>query len=81
MALEPITQVRPLPGVREPLASLMQAGVPWAIATSGRFASARPTLELPGVPPAALLIPRDQVPHAKPDPDLFLAAADRPRCR
>src|ERR1700752_5287502 len=41
-------QVRPLPGARELLAYLTQAGVPWAIATSGRLESARPTLEALG---------------------------------
>src|SRR5205085_3817175 len=30
-----------------------------------------------GVGPGAAVITRDQVPHAKPDPDLFLAAAQR----
>src|ERR1700730_11562247 len=30
-------QVRPLPGARELLAYLSQAGVPWAISTSGRI--------------------------------------------
>ncbi|HEV8336070.1 MAG TPA: hypothetical protein VGR67_06640, partial [Candidatus Polarisedimenticolia bacterium] len=33
-------QVRPLPGARELLAYLTRAGVPWAIATSGRMESA-----------------------------------------
>jgi HAD superfamily hydrolase (TIGR01509 family) len=70
-------QVRPLPGARELLAHLSQAGVPWAIATSGRIASARPTLETLGVPPGVPVVTRDQVAHAKPDPDLFLAAAER----
>jgi HAD superfamily hydrolase (TIGR01509 family) len=72
-----VTQVRPLPGARELLASLSHAGVPWAIATSGRLESARPTLEILGVSPEVPVITRDQVPHAKPDPDLFLAAAER----
>src|SRR4051794_13941162 len=70
-------QVRPLPGARELLAYLSQAGVPWAIATSGRIESARPTLEALGVPPGVPVVTRDQVGHAKPDPDLFLAAAER----
>src|SRR5947199_5621451 len=43
-------QVRPLPGARELLAYLSQASVPWAIATSGRIESARPTLAALGVP-------------------------------
>lgn len=70
-------QVRPLPGARELLAYLTQAGVPWAIATSGRLESARPTLEALGVGAGVPVVTRDQVAHAKPDPDLFLAAAER----
>jgi HAD superfamily hydrolase (TIGR01509 family) len=70
-------QIRPLPGARELLAYLSGAGVPWAIATSGRIESARPTLEALGVPGGVPIVTRDQVEHAKPDPDLFLAAAER----
>src|SRR5690606_10034258 len=69
-------QVRPLPGARELLAYLTRAGVPWAIATSGRLESARPTLEALQVPEGVPVITRDKVTHAKPDPDLFLAAAE-----
>ena len=69
--------VRLLPGARELLAHLTEAGVPWAIATSGLIEAARPTLELLGVPPEVPVVTRDQVAHAKPDPDLFLAAAER----
>jgi HAD superfamily hydrolase (TIGR01549 family) len=69
--------VRPLPGARELLAYLTKARVPWAIATSGRLQSARPMLDTLGVPPSVPVITRDQVEHAKPDPDLFLAAAER----
>jgi HAD superfamily hydrolase (TIGR01509 family) len=70
-------QVRPLPGARELLEELTRAGVPWAIATSGWLESARPALDLLGVGPDAPIVTRDQVLHAKPDPDLFLAAAAR----
>ena len=70
-------QVRPLNGARELLDTLTRLGVPWAIATSGRLASARRTLDALGVPPSVPVVTRDQVPHAKPDPDLFLAAAER----
>jgi HAD superfamily hydrolase (TIGR01509 family) len=69
--------VRPLPGARELLAYLTRARLPWAIATSSRIESARPTLEALGVPENVPVVTRDQVAHAKPDPDLFLAAADR----
>ena len=70
-------QVRPLPGAVDLLAHLSAIGVPWAVATSGRMKSARPGLDPLSIPPAVPVITRDQVTHAKPDPDLFLAAADR----
>ena len=70
-------QVRPLPGARELLAYLSKAGLPWAIATSGRLESARPTLDALGVGSGVPVITRDQVAHAKPDPDVFLTAAER----
>src|SRR6266478_8158545 len=72
-----ISQVRPLPGARELLARLSQAAVPWAIATSGRNESARPALATLDLPAGVPVITRDQVQHAKPDPDLFLEAARR----
>jgi HAD superfamily hydrolase (TIGR01509 family) len=72
-----VPQVRPLPGARDLLGFLTEAGVPWAIATSGLIESARPALDILGVGPEVTVITRDQVAHAKPDPDLFLAAADR----
>jgi HAD superfamily hydrolase (TIGR01509 family) len=70
-------QVRLLPGARELLTYLTQQQVPWAIATSGRFESARPALEMLGVASDAVVVTRDQVSHAKPDPDLFVTAAER----
>jgi HAD superfamily hydrolase (TIGR01509 family) len=70
-------QVRPLPGARDLLSTLTSYGVPWAIATSGRAEVARPVLETLGVDPAVPVVTRDQVSYAKPDPDLFLAAAER----
>src|ERR1700761_8653359 len=67
--------VSALPGARELLAALTDAGVQWAIATSGYAATARPALELLGLPQDTPMVTRDLVRHAKPDPDLFLAAA------
>jgi HAD superfamily hydrolase (TIGR01509 family) len=69
--------IRPLPGARELLAALTRQNITWAIATSGLAMSARPALDLLGLPADTPLITRDQVRHAKPDPDLFLAAAAR----
>jgi len=71
------SQVRPLPGARELLAYLAQQRVPHAIATSGKIESAGATLKMLGVAPEVPVVTRDQVLHAKPDPDLFLAAAER----
>lgn len=69
-------EVRPLPGACELLACLTDAGVPWAIATSGRMETARAPLESLGVDFVRdVIITRDQVRYAKPNPDLFLAAA------
>ena len=52
--------------------------VPWAIATSGHMESARHGLAMLGVLDGpAPIITRDLVRHAKPDPDLFLAAAEK----
>jgi HAD superfamily hydrolase (TIGR01549 family) len=73
--------IRPLPGARELLAYLSDAKVPWAIATSGRMETARPVLETLGVDfDRVPIVTRDQVKYAKPDPDLFLAAAQRLGC-
>lgn len=70
-------QVRALPGARELLAFLSDAGVPWAIATSGRMETAHSAFAALGLKSNAVVITRDQVSRAKPDPDLFLAAAKR----
>ena len=69
-------QVRPLPGARELLERLAELEVPHAIATSGRLETARPALDLLGVGANVPIITRDRVTRAKPDPDLFLAAAE-----
>ena len=70
--------IRPLPGARELVARLTASSIPWAIATSGRMETAGPVLEMLGVDPARVpVVTRDLVRYAKPDPDLFLAAADK----
>jgi HAD superfamily hydrolase (TIGR01509 family) len=73
--LEQLGSVRPLPGAQELLGALTAVGLPWAIATSSRQETGRPALDLLGLPPHTPMVTRDQVRHAKPDPDLFLAAA------
>jgi len=72
-----ITQeVRPFAGSRALLTHLTKTGTPWAIATSGHIRSARHGLEMLGILDGpAPIVTRDLVRFAKPDPDLFLAAA------
>ena len=54
--------IRPLPGARELLAWLTNAGLPWAIATSGRMETAAVNLAALGVDPAVTpVVTRDQV--------------------
>jgi HAD superfamily hydrolase (TIGR01549 family) len=72
-----VAQVRPLPGATDLLATLTRAGVRWAIATSGRGEFARQTLRVLNISADIPIVTRDQVEHAKPNPDLFLAAAER----
>ena len=68
--------VRPLPGASELLETLSELRVPWAIATSGAERYARLGVALLGLPDDTPLVTRDQDRYAKPDPDLFLTAAE-----
>ena len=73
-----LANVRPLPGATALLTALTNAQIPWAIATSGRLETAAPVLEKLGVDLSRTpVITRDQVKFAKPEPDLFIAAAAR----
>jgi HAD superfamily hydrolase (TIGR01509 family) len=76
--LELARHVRPLPGASELLAWLTDAGIAWAIATSASRETAYVTLAALGIDANRTpVVTRDQVRYAKPDPDLFLAAAER----
>jgi HAD superfamily hydrolase (TIGR01549 family) len=72
-----LEQIRPLPGARDLLTTLTSMRVPWAIATSGAEKTAGPTLAMLGIPDGTPIVTRDQVAYAKPNPDLFIAAAER----
>jgi HAD superfamily hydrolase (TIGR01509 family) len=73
-----VGDVRPLPGARELLTYLTEVGIPWAIATSGWMETAKTAVATLGVDFEAVpVVTRDQVKYGKPDPDLFLAAAER----
>lgn len=71
-------EVVPLPGAAELLHTLSEVELPWAIATSGRIQTASANLQSLGVnQESAVVVTRDQVDYAKPDPDLFVEAARR----
>lgn len=67
--------VVPLPGAVRLLRRLHGEGVPFAIATSGSASTAGPALDLLDLPAGTVVVTRDLVERAKPDPHLFLAAA------
>lgn len=69
--------LRVLPGAQELLDRLAASRIPHAIATSGRLRSAQHALKLLQLHPGTPVVTRDQVRRAKPDPDLFLAAAEQ----
>jgi len=71
-------KIRPLPGAQALLGALSETEVLWAVATSGRMEVAAPNLAALGVDPSkSVVVTRDDVKYAKPDPDLFIAAAER----
>lgn len=73
-----VHNVRPLPGAQALLTWLSDNDIPWAIATSGRMETAAINLAALAVDPERVpVVTRDQVRRAKPDPDLFVAAAER----
>jgi HAD superfamily hydrolase (TIGR01549 family) len=69
--------VRPLPGAVALLRHLSSIGIPLAIGTSGTRRTAGHALGLLDLRPDVPVVTRDEVPYAKPDPHLFLAAASR----
>ena len=69
--------LRLLHGTQELLDHLATHQVPYAIATSGRMEIAEHTLKLLKLDAHVPVVTRDQVRHAKPDPDVFLTAAER----
>jgi HAD superfamily hydrolase (TIGR01549 family) len=75
--LSRLDQVRALPGAQELLDHLTTAGIPWAVATSGRTTSAGAARRYLDIPDSVPVVTRDDVQHAKPDPDLFTEAASR----
>jgi len=68
---------RALPGARELLRALRDAGVKYGIATSGRRPEIDRSLECLGVGLETIVVDRHEVERAKPAPDLFLRCQQR----
>src|SRR5579871_2012230 len=70
-----LSSVRPLPGSVALLKALSRRKVSWAIATGGGTHAVRKLIRHLPVPAATPVITADHVEQAKPDPDVFLIAA------
>lgn len=71
-------QLAPMPGLVELLAALEQASIPKAIATSSRRSFTQRILGKFGFEPRfEFLITGDDVTHGKPDPEIYLKAAQQ----
>jgi HAD superfamily hydrolase (TIGR01509 family) len=68
---------RALPGVRAAADALADLGIRWAIATSSRPEQVAASVGVLALPHAPEVIDASGVVHAKPAPDLLLAAAER----
>jgi beta-phosphoglucomutase family hydrolase len=70
-------ELRTIDGVEEFLGALEAAGLPMAVATSASFARARDTLALLGILPRfSALVTGNDVANGKPDPEVFVRAAE-----
>src|ERR1700741_1631991 len=74
---ELLPERRPLPEAIELLAELRSIGASFGIATSGRRPEIDASLEALGLGPETVVVELGNVERAKPEPDLFLACAER----
>jgi HAD superfamily hydrolase (TIGR01509 family) len=74
---EILPERQPLPGAIDLLRDLREEGIPYGIATSGRRPEINASLEALGVGVETVVVERGDVSRAKPEPDLFLTAAER----
>jgi HAD superfamily hydrolase (TIGR01509 family) len=68
---------RPLPGAIKLLEHLRSAGITHGVATSGRRPEIDESLNVLGIGPETVVVERNDVLRAKPEPDLFLACQER----
>lgn len=66
-----------LPGALALLNTLNEAGIPWAIVTSGSIPVAHARHRAAGLPMPEVFVTAEQVKHGKPAPDAYLLGAGR----
>ena len=74
---EALEWVRPMPGARDLLMALSEAGVPWVIASSGKAEEVEAHIEKLDLPEIPEYVCSAGVEQAKPNPEIFLAAAEK----
>lgn len=74
---EKLSMIHALPGARELLRFLSQEKIRWAIATGGDQVTVMKMIRPLRIPSNVPVITADHVERAKPDPDVFLEAAQR----
>jgi HAD superfamily hydrolase (TIGR01509 family) len=72
---EKLSSIKPLPGSSSLLKVLSRRKHSWAIATGGDKNTVRKMIRPLPIPNSIPVITADDVEHAKPDPDVFLVAA------
>jgi HAD superfamily hydrolase (TIGR01549 family) len=72
-----VGEVQALPGAKALLKQLTTLGVPWAIGTTSLRERAQKSLDMLGIGEEVPVITGDDVEQAKPEPDLFFAAAKK----
>ena len=71
-------RVRPLPGARKILELLKEKGIPFAVASSGTLVKVRASLTETGLLGLInILVSADDISRGKPDPEIFLKAAEK----
>ncbi len=75
--MKKVDDIGPLPGAKDLLKRLTKLGVPWAIGTTSIRERAEASLKMLGIADKSEIVTGDEVKQAKPEPDLFLAAAKK----
>jgi HAD superfamily hydrolase (TIGR01509 family) len=70
-------QIKPFPEVRELLNELKERDIAYALATSGDLKDVQPLIDMLQLPDSVPIVSKQDAPNPKPDPALFLKAAEK----